>query len=214
MSRTRSRGLSAGLAVLSGIAIAFAAGSRAPISHASPRTQAFVFQSRVTSGRIVPEDPPSPPPPPVLPAGAIGRLQIAGIGVDAAMLPVGNTPSGAVDVTKGIWDVGWYNQSVQPGTSGSAFIEGHLDWYTGPAVFWNLHRLALGNEIDYVHANGTISRFQVTRLRQLSYSGAIPDDMLAADGPSRLNIVTCAGTWVRAAHTYSNRLVVTATLIS
>jgi sortase (surface protein transpeptidase) len=141
-------------------------------------------------------------------------LLIRAIGVNATMLPVGITPQRNIDVTKGIWDVGWYEQSVKPGQPGSAFIEGHVHWYTGPAVFWNLHRLQIGDEVDLVHPDGTTSRFQVSRVRQLPFSGNVPDDMLAADGPSRLNLVTCAGTWLKGAHTYSNRLAVTATLIS
>jgi sortase (surface protein transpeptidase) len=205
--------MSAAMAVLAGMVLA--AGSTALASHPSPRAkvQPALLATRVMSGRIVPEDPPPPPPPPVLPAGAVGRLEISGIGVDAAMLPVGTTPAGAVDVTKGIWDVGWFNQSAPPGAPGSALIEGHLDWYTGPAVFWNLHRVAMGDEIDFVHADGTRSRFQVTQLRELPWNGGIPSDMVAPDGPSRLNLVTCAGTWLGAAHTYSKRLVVTASLI-
>lgn len=147
-------------------------------------------------------------------SGAIGGLLIRVIGVNATMLPVGTTPQGNIDVTKGIWDVGWYDQSVKPGQPGSAFIEGHLDWYTGPAVFWNLHRLQIGDEVDLVHPDGTTSRFQVSLVRQLPFSGIVPDDMLATDGPSRLNMVTCSGTWLKGAHTYSNRLAVTATLIS
>lgn len=179
----------------------------APVAASRPTASGWLPEANVARGEPRTRSLP-------LPAGAIGRLTIASIALEAVARPVGLTPSGAMDVTPNIWDVGVFNQSVMPGDPGSSVIEGHNDWYTGPAVFWNLHRLQIGDEVDLVHPDGTTSRFQVSRVRQLPFSGNVPDDMLAADGPSRLNLVTCAGTWLKGAHTYSNRLAVTATLIS
>jgi sortase (surface protein transpeptidase) len=146
-----------------------------------------------------------------LPSGAVGSRSIPTIGVDAVARPVGLLPSGNMDVTPNIWDVGVFNQTVQPGQPGSAVIEGHLDWYTGPAVFWNLHRLGPGDEIDYTGADGTVHRFLVSRARNIPYTSAIPDDLYATGGPPTITLITCSGTWLRGAHSYSTRLLLTAT---
>lgn len=147
------------------------------------------------------------------PGGAIGRLSIPAIGVDAVARPVGLTRSGAMDVTPDIWDVGVFDRAVNPGEPGSAVIEGHLDWYTGPAVFWNLHRLGSGDEIDFDSADGTRHRFAVSRQRTMPYNSAIPDDLYARDGTPTITLITCSGSWVGSAHSYSSRLLLTATAI-
>ena len=35
-------------------------------------------------------------------------------------------------------DVAWYKPGPAPGEAGDAVIDGHLDWTTGRAVFWDL----------------------------------------------------------------------------
>jgi LPXTG-site transpeptidase (sortase) family protein len=148
-----------------------------------------------------------------VPDGAIGRLSIPSIGVDAVARPVGLTRSGAMDVTPNIWDVGVFDQAVKPGEQGSAVIEGHLDWYTGPAVFWNLHRLSTGDEIDFDSADGATHRFAVSRARTVPYNAAIPDDLYTRTGTPSITLITCSGSWVNSAHSYSTRLLLTATAI-
>jgi sortase (surface protein transpeptidase) len=149
-----------------------------------------------------------------LPDGAVGRLTIASIDVDAIARRVGLTAGGAMDVTPNIWDVGVFDGGVQPGHPGSAVIEGHLDWTTGPAVFWNLHRLGMGDEVDYADADGTEHRFAVSRVRNIPWNSAIPDDLFATSGTPTLTMITCSGTWISSAHSYSTRLLLTATEIT
>ena len=153
------------------------------------------------------------PPKPVLPVGAIGRLTIAAIAVDAVARPVGLNSSGAMDTTPNIWDVGVFDQSVMPGEPGGALIEGHLDWTTGPAVFWDLHKLGNGVEIDYTSAAGTTSRFAVSKVRNVPYNSHIPEDVSTRTGTPMITLITCSGAWISSAHSYSTRLLLTATQI-
>jgi sortase (surface protein transpeptidase) len=146
-----------------------------------------------------------------LPPGAIGRLTIPSIGVDAVARPVGLLPNGTMDVTTNIWEVGVFNQAVLPGQPGSAVIEGHLDWTSGPAVFWNLHTLDNGQEIDYTAADGNTFRFAVSKARNLPYTAAIPPDLHTRSGPATITLITCSGSWISSAHSYSSRLLLTAT---
>ncbi|HEV3235051.1 MAG TPA: class F sortase [Candidatus Dormibacteraeota bacterium] len=153
------------------------------------------------------------PPKLALPNGAIGRLTIDAIGVDAVARPVGLTAGGAMDVTSNIWEVGVFDQSVQPGQPGSSLIEGHLDWYTGPAVFWNLHKVGPGAEIDFTSADAVLHRFTVTQARNIPYNSAIPNELMAQSGTPTITLITCSGAWISSAHSYSTRLLLTATAI-
>lgn len=196
-----------------GLLVAVAALSIAGSTALTPASEAAL---RPTSVASIPAYEPNPPrvarPEPIpLPAGAIGKLAIPAIGVDAVARPVGVLPSGAMDVTSDIWEVGVFDQTVAPGQPGNALLEGHLDWYTGPAVFWNLRQLQNGDEIDYTEATGQLHRFAVSSAGSLAYNAAIPDSMYSTSGTATITLITCAGAWVASAHTYSSRLLLTAT---
>ncbi len=142
----------------------------------------------------------------------LGRLVVKRIAIDAVARPVGLDANGAMAVTSNIWDVGVFEGSVIPGQPGNSLIEGHLDWYTGRAVFWDLHLLHKGDEIDFADNSGTPHRFAVSGTRSLPYNSAIPPDLLVRTGTPTVTLITCAGGWVGNAHTYSTRLLVTAAL--
>ncbi|HLI52589.1 MAG TPA: class F sortase, partial [Thermomicrobiaceae bacterium] len=114
----------------------------------------------------------------------------------------------------GWWDVGWYKLGYQPGQIGNAVIAGHLDSYTGPAVFWNLKDLVPGDIVSVVDANGQTLHFRVTGMQ--SYRDA--DAPIAAIfGPSdgrHLNLITCAGVWDSSTGAYTKRLVVFTDLVT
>ena len=86
-------------------------------------------------------DPPAAASPAALPAPSptstpsLGRLRIPDIGVDAPIDAVGLTPHGDLATPADVSHVGWYRAGSLPGAPGSSVIDGHLDWYSGPAVF-------------------------------------------------------------------------------
>src|SRR5438105_546216 len=97
------------------------------------------------------------------------RLLIPAIGIKSAVEEVGILTKGdfAGDMdtpARNPWDdVGWYNAGPRPGERGSAVIDGHLDNQNGlPAVFWNLGKLHVGNEVRVVMSNGKKLTFRVT----------------------------------------------------
>ncbi len=137
------------------------------------------------------------------------RLRIPAIGVDAAVESVGVTPQGNMDVPRDVDDVGWYAAGVRPGQPGDAVIDGHLDWYTGPAVFARLGRLRAGDAIEVEMGGGAVLRFRVYRLAVYA-NGRPPGDLFSRVGPPRLTLITCAGTWN--GRSYTERLVVDAAL--
>jgi sortase (surface protein transpeptidase) len=137
---------------------------------------------------------------------------IAKIGVDAWVEPVGVDRLGNMAVPSSPQNVGWYRFGPRPGGAGDAVLAGHLDWTSGPAVFWELHRLAPRDEVVFAPANGTQLRFRVTSVRAYSASSRPPAGLFASSGPPRLSLITCAGAWDAQHGIYAERLVVDAVL--
>jgi sortase (surface protein transpeptidase) len=142
-------------------------------------------------------------------SAALERLKIPAIGVDARIEHVGETPQGNMEVPKDVRNVGWYDLGPRPGQPGDAVIAGHLDWYSGPAVFWRLSSLRAGDTVDVLYADGTNKTFRVQRLASYAYDQP-PLDLFSPGGPARLSLITCAGSWN--GQTYRQRLVVDAVL--
>ena len=117
------------------------------------------------------------------------------------------TPQGNLDVPKDVADVGWYADGVRPGEPGDAVIDGHLDWYTGPAVFARLHRVRAGDVVEVELAGAGAVRYRVTRA-VIYPADRPPADLFSRTGPARLTLITCAGRWD--GRDYTERLVVDA----
>src|SRR5437899_3826342 len=87
----------------------------------------------------------TPTPAPWFPA----RLRVPNLHVDAPVINVGATASGAMDaptskaINSPYWtSVFWYALGAAPGQAGNAVIAGHVDRVGGdPAIFWSLSSL-------------------------------------------------------------------------
>lgn len=148
----------------------------------------------------------------VAPAAAPARLLVPSIRVDAPVEPVGLDGQGRMATPSQASDVAWYRLGSAPGDVGDAVMAGHLDWTTGPAVFWSLGRVRRGDEITVVRADGTQARFQADSTATVPYDSST-DALFTRDGPPSLTLITCAGAWDRQRGTYLQRLVVHATLV-
>jgi LPXTG-site transpeptidase (sortase) family protein len=136
------------------------------------------------------------------------ELVIPAIHVDAPVEHVGTTPDGAMDVPRQWNDVAWFDQGYKPGEPGSAVIAGHLDSTTDRAVFWDLHKLVPGDEVDVRAQDGSRLIFQVSEVTAYPYNAAPLQRIFGAAAQPMLNLVTCSGTWNRATSNYDHRLVV------
>jgi sortase (surface protein transpeptidase) len=163
----------------------------------------------------------SPTPDPLLaqartiagPAAPPSRLVIPAIGVDAMVEPVGLDDQGRMAAPAKTTDVGWYQLGAAPGDAGDAVMDGHLDWWNGPAVFWRLSQLRVGDRVTVVRADGTRVDFLVDSSRTVPYDASLPD-LFTEVGPPTLTLITCAGAWDAGRATYLQRLVVHASLAS
>ena len=137
------------------------------------------------------------------------RLKIPRINVDAAVVYVGVTSQGAMDVPKGPTDVAWFDLGPRPGEIGSAVIAGHEGWKDGiPAVFDNLYALQKGDKISVIDEKGATTMFVVRELRTYGEHQDASDVFDSSDGKAHLNLITCEGIWNQLTKSYSNRIVV------
>ncbi len=137
------------------------------------------------------------------------RLRIPTINIDAQFTdPLGLAESGEVEVPKRYEEVGWYKYGPTPGELGPAVVLGHVDSVTGPAVFYSLGQLTLGDEIEIERADGSTAVFEVTALERYSQDN-FPTQLVYGDiDHAGLRLVTCTGTFDRGVQRYSHNLVV------
>lgn len=136
------------------------------------------------------------------------RLVISKLNIDAPVKDVGLTPDGAMDVTKGPYDVAWYNQGPRPWEKGSAVIAGHYGKRKNGAisVFNKLNTLVTGDKISIEDDKGVIISFVVRKIKVYKLDADASDVFYSSDGKSHLNLVTCIQDKVT--KKYPNRLVV------
>lgn len=122
------------------------------------------------------------------------HLTIPSIGVDTRLIGLGLNTDGTVEVPTRPTDAGWYNQGTVPGQHGSAVILGHVDSTTGPAVFYSLRDLRVGDLMVVRLRDDTQVAFRVTN--KATYANEdFPASKVYAGNPNKatLNLVTCGG---------------------
>ena len=131
------------------------------------------------------------------------RLAIPSVGVDA---PVEHVDFLAVP--KDPRNVAWFRSGAAPGQPGTATFDGHLDWTSGPAVFWNLGHLKPGDQVFVTGADGQRQGWSVDLVEKVSVTSTPPEWLYATNGPPRISLITCSGSWL--GQVYSDRLLVRA----
>ncbi len=143
------------------------------------------------------------------------ELIIPSIDVHAPVVGVGVAANGDLGVPSDAVHVAWYKDGPRPGQTGAAVIDGHLDTIHAPqAVFYNLAQLVPGDTIQVVSASGQIFTFKVTRTETLPYDAPTEAIFRATSTVPQLDLITCAGDWVRAIRLYNDRFVVFSELVS
>ena len=144
-------------------------------------------------------------------------VDIPAIGVHSKLLQLGANPDGTIQVpslTTGAGEAAWFKYSAAPGQIGTSVIEGHLDTYRGPAVFFNLGALRPGNRIDVTLADGIVAVFRVTGVRQYLKSHFPAKTIYHTHGFAALHLITCGGVFDYATRNYLSSTVVFAALTS
>jgi len=144
-------------------------------------------------------------------------VAIPAIGVRSQLLDLGLNRDGTIEVpslTAEADEAAWYKYSATPGQIGSAVIEGHVDNYAGPAVFFRLGALHPGNTIDITLADGVTAIFRVTGVRQYAKT-EFPDRLIyGSTDYAALRLITCGGAFDTTTGHYLSSTVVFASLVS
>lgn len=131
------------------------------------------------------------------------RLIIPSIGVNVPIVAVGVNSKGEMAVPPGNSDeVGWYNGGPMPGSVGTAVLDAHVF-----AAFKSLRNLAVGGDIYVQTKGGSKLHFKVRDSRIYELSELTSNMLFGSTGDRRLNLITCAGTYVPSIGTYDHRLV-------
>lgn len=136
------------------------------------------------------------------------RVRVPAVGIDAPLTGVGLDPTGALAVPAGNATAGWYAQGAAPGAPGPAVLTGHVDGGGAPAVFARLRELRPGDAVLVDRADGTSVSFVVTRVERHP-KAAFPTAAVYGPTPGpELRLITCGGTFDRAAGSYPDNVVV------
>jgi sortase (surface protein transpeptidase) len=146
-------------------------------------------------------------------AGSPVRVRIPAIGVRADMDQLGLNADGTLSVPP--YDrAGWYGGGPKPGETGPAVIAAHVDSETGPAVFHKLSLLRPGDAVTVDYDDGTSVEFVVRGADRYLKSEFPTERVYGVTEIPELRLITCGGSFDRRARSYTENLVVTATVTS
>lgn len=144
------------------------------------------------------------------------RLVIPKIGVEAEFTHKVVPADGQMPNPNGAWDVAWYDFSGFPGmggipltsgNGGNVVLAGHVDYINvGPAVFWDLHTLQPGDEIQIQMADGSVVKYAVEFNKVIDPNSDDWSSIVQATADESVTLITCSGEF-SAGH-YSNRQIV------
>ncbi len=166
------------------------------------------------------------PQPSLAAAGAIGpqgrgpslrrsvpvSVDIPAIGVSSKLLDLGAIQVPPLSTSAG--EAAWYKYSATPGQIGASVIEGHLDSYHGPAVFFRLGALRPGDKVDVRLADGITAVFRVTGVRRYVKSDFPAKAVYGPTHYAALRLITCGGAFDFTTGHYLSSTVVFASLTS
>lgn len=201
-----------GLSVCGLVATALATGHDLPgfevyddlAARGAPTPEAVTVQPVAVEARVEPVETPVPLETFEAP---VQTLTIPAIRISASLVPMGVRPDGYMDLPYSPHQVAWYDFTRKPGTGGNAVFSAHVDYINyGPAVFWNLSKLRLGDDVAIKLADGTVLHYSVTEsyvvpLQQLDLRG-----ILAPTETETITLITCAGAFAN--DDYSHRVIV------
>jgi hypothetical protein len=139
------------------------------------------------------------------------RVRLPSIGVDSPLARLGVDSSGALVPPGDFDEAGWFTGGPAPGEVGPAVIAGHVDSRSGPAVFFRLREVAVGDPVFVGRADGTTARFTVTRVARHPKDAFPTAEVYGPTPDAELRLITCGGEFDRADRSYLDNVIVYAT---
>ena len=141
------------------------------------------------------------------------QLIIPSIGVDAPFSYKVVGSDGQMPNPEGPEDAAYYDFSQcpglggLPGKGGNIVIAGHVDYINyGPAVFWRLHEIEIGDVVQVKMADGSLVSYKIEFNKQIEVGDADWSGIVDATADESITLITCGGDF-EAGH-YNNRQIV------
>jgi len=154
---------------------------------------------------------------PTLPRSVPTAIRIPAIGVNSKLMRLGLNSNGTMQVPPLFAkpsEAAWYKYSPAPGQVGPSVIEGHIDTYQGPSVFYRLGAVRPGNEVDVTLADRTVAVFRVSGVREYAKAGFPSRTVYGPTDTAALRLITCGGDFDPSTGHYLSSIVVFASLVS
>lgn len=147
-------------------------------------------------------------PPAGVPGFAPGRLVIARLAVDAAVIPMSVGPDRSLGVPDNPALLGWWRGGAWPGQpAGSVVVDGHVDSArSGPGALFRLRTLVPGDLVTLSGQGGSV-RYVVAARRQYP-KATLPASTFDQHVGARLVLVTCGGRFDARTRHYADNVVV------
>lgn len=141
------------------------------------------------------------------------RIIIPKAGVDAPF-SYKVVPTGGQMPNPNSWDdvayydfVNWPGMGGLPGKGGNVVVAGHVDYINhGPAVFWDLDKLEVGDRVQIRLTDGTVIEYAIEFNKHIEADKADWTAIVAGTADESITLITCEGQF-SAGH-YANRRVV------
>lgn len=140
-------------------------------------------------------------------------IVIPAIDVSAPVIPLGLNRDGTLEVPVDFSDTGWFTQGPEPGEPGAAVIAGHLDSRSGPAVFYRLSELRVGEMIKIRLQDRSTVRYVVDSMIRVPKSGFPTNRVYARTKQPTLRLITCAGKLNRSTGHHPDNYIVFASIV-
>lgn len=153
---------------------------------------------------------------PLLPVSLPQRLRIPKVQIDTVFsAPVGiDEQTGEVSVPEDYDSVAYYQHGPTPGELGPAVVLGHVDSHEGPAVFFSIGQLEVGDEVYVDREDGSVATFAVTKLTRTRQTGFPTAEVYGDINHAGLRLITCTGIYDKDKLRYTHNLIVFAELVA
>jgi len=174
----------------------------------STTTTAASTPTATASATPTPTATPSSAPTPLAEGRPPASVSAPAIGLEEPLIDLGIGADGKMEVPSDFDDVGWFTGGGKPGGYGPTVIAGHVDSVTAPAVFFRLHELAPGDEVDVTDVDGRVVTYTVTEVADFPKDDFPTARVFGATLTDELRLITCGGFFdANSGHYDDNRVV-------
>jgi hypothetical protein len=163
----------------------------------APRAEATPVHRTVSLSAVSPATAPAPV-----------RLSVPTAGIDTPLAAIDLDATGALVPPSDNLVAGWYRSGPAPGEVGPAVLTGHVDSVAGPAVFFRLRDVAVGDPVSVTRTDGTTVAFTVTRVARFPKHAFPTAEVYAPTPRAELRLITCGGAFDRSTRSYLDDVVV------